>query len=146
MSNKIIIRRAKEQDVEKIYAIGRKIHQFIYSKSSGFYSKKELREYIKKPKDNIFFVALREEKLVGFIYASIISQDWCMLDIIAVDPKFQDKGVGSLLLEELHETLKERKISYIQALVRAEFKKTREFWKRKGFKEGKRFIWIEKNI
>jgi hypothetical protein len=37
-------------------------------------------------------------------------------------------------------------MDYIQALVEVNQKQTREFWKRRGFKEENKFVWIEKYI
>jgi len=37
-------------------------------------------------------------------------------------------------------------ISYLNAFVNEKYGKTRNFWKKKGFQEGYKFIWVEKEI
>jgi hypothetical protein len=50
-----------------------------------------------------------------------------------------------MMLHELYSELKKRRIHYVQ-ILEAHHKTTRKFWKDKGFKETKTFIWAEKTI
>lgn len=111
-----------------------------------FYKKEELEGWIMKPKGNILLVATEDDEVIGFIYAKVISPRWCMLESLGVEDKHRGKGIGTKLLENLYAILKEKGVDYIQALVGEEHNKSHEFWKRKGFVEGKKFIWIEKYL
>ena len=133
MTQKIKIRRAKEEDLNKVCRLGRRIQQLVYSKGEGFYTKKELQEYLKSPKDNIFFVALKQDNLVGFIYANIISKDWCMLDIIAVDRKYRGEGVGTMLLDELEKRFKESGALFSYLEVRESNTNARDIYRNRGY-------------
>jgi ribosomal protein S18 acetylase RimI-like enzyme len=53
---------------------------------------------------------------------------------------------ANTLLDNLYRILKDKNMDYIQALVEVNQKQTREFWKRRGFKEENKFVWIEKYI
>jgi len=144
----ITIRHAKEDDVSKIYNLGKKINELGFSKKFPFHERSELKEFIKNKKENIFLVAVSDE-ITGFLYARILSKHargWCMLDNLAVDGKYRNYGVGTLLLKELYKILRKRKVNYIQVLENINHKKTRKFWKDKGFKETKIFVWAEKTI
>lgn len=144
---KVEIRNAKKEDIEEIFKLGCKLEDALKAsriKKRHFHEKSEFVEFIKKPKDNIFLVAIISGNVAGFLYAKILSEDWCMLDNIAVDKKYQNHGIGSLLVNKLYEVLRKRKVDYIQILEEIHHKKTRKFWKDKGFREEKVFVWADK--
>jgi GNAT superfamily N-acetyltransferase len=101
-------------------------------------------EFVKKPKYNILLVAESCEEIIGFLYAKIVSKTWCILDNLVVDKKYREEGIGNLLVEDLYKILKSKKINYVQILEDIHHKKTREFWKKKWFKEEKIFVWADK--
>jgi len=143
---KVKIRRANKNDLNKIYFLGINIKEFIVSKRRKFYEKNELKEWVKKSQDNIFLIVEYDKQIIGFLYAKLISNYWCMLDNIGIIDEFRSKGIGSMLLKKLYQILDKKRVCYLQALVGIEYKKTRKFWKKKGFKEGKKFIWVDKNL
>lgn len=143
------IQNAQIKDVNKIYSLGKTIPELDFSKKLHFHEKMELKEFIKRKKENIFLVAKEKNEIIGFLFAKILSHHsggWCMLDNIATKKEFRHKGVGTKLIKELYKILKKDKIHYIQILEEEHHKKTRAFWKEKGFKETKHFIWAEKII
>jgi len=139
------IRRAKKEDISEIFAIGESAEEFKFSKKH-FHEKFELREFLKKPKENVFLVAAEGKEILGFIYAKIITEDWCMLDNLAVKKEYRQHGIGSALLNELYKILKKEKIDYVQILEEIHHKATRKFWHDKGFREEKVFVWADKKI
>jgi ribosomal protein S18 acetylase RimI-like enzyme len=143
---RIIIRRAKQKDISQIYNLGKKTKELMFSKGMNFHDKKELLEFTLRKRDNILLVSILDKRVVGFLYAKIVSKTWCILDNLVVDEEFRNHGIGSILLEELYKILKKNKVSYIQILEDIHHKKTREFWKKKGFLEEKKFIWADKII
>jgi len=136
------IRHAKKEDVGEIYQLGEKVDELRFS-GKHFHEKFELVGFL-KGKDNVFLVAEENGFIVGFIYARIISKDWCMLDNLVVNKKIRGNGVGSLLLEEFYRVLRKRGVDYVQVLEEIHHRKTRKFWHDKGFKEEKVFIWADK--
>jgi N-acetylglutamate synthase-like GNAT family acetyltransferase len=142
----IIIRSAKEGDIDLIYALGKKTKELIFSEKMNFHDKIELSEFIKNKKDNILLVLILDQEIIGFLYAKIVSKTWCILDNLVIDEKFRDHGMGSLLLNNFYKILKNKKISYVQILEDIHHKKTRKFWKKKGFCEEKVYVWADKII
>ncbi len=143
------IREAQKKDVNELYALGKKIRELSFSKKLHFHEKLELAEFIKNSKENIFLVAEDKKELIGFLFAKILSHHaggWCMLDNLAVEQKHRKKGVGTKLLRELYKRIKKKKIHYIQILEEEHHKKTRAFWKSKGYKETTHFVWAEKIV
>lgn len=147
MAINIKISRAVKKDLNSLYKLGQKIPELKYSKESPFCEKLELAEWINNHQDNIILTAkLGIDELVGFLIAKILSRNWCMLDNIVVDKKFRGQGIANKLLNQLYNILKKEKINYINVLVGLNYKKTREFWRVKGFKETKKFVWADKEL
>jgi len=140
------IRRAVSNDIPLIYSLGKKTEELNFSPSMKFHDRGELREFVKKPKTNILLVAEKENKIIGFLYAKIVSKTWCILDNLAVEETYRGKGIGHMLLNHFYSILRANKISYLQVLEEIHHKKTREFWKKQGFKEEKVFVWADKSI
>ena len=143
---RIKIQRAKLADINAIYRLGKETKELEFSKKMNFHDKIELKEFILKEKDNILLVAEIDKKVVGFLYAKIVSKIWCLLDNLVVNKKFRNHGIGTFLLNNFYEILKKNKISYVQILEDIHQKKTRKFWKEKGFKEEKIFVWADRVI
>jgi GNAT superfamily N-acetyltransferase len=143
---KIKIQRARIQDIDIIYKLGSGAKELQFSKKMKFHDKVELKEFILKPKDNILLTAIFNDKIVGFLYAKIVSKTWCILDNLVVYKDYRSIGIGTSLLHHFYKILKNRKINYIQILEDIHHKKTRKFWKDMGFKEEKVFVWADKII
>lgn len=143
---RIKVCQARKKEAAKICALGRKIKELSASEKARFHKEKDIEEWIKKPKDNIILVAFDEKKFIGFLLAKIMSSQWSMIDSLAVDPAYREQGIGSLILNELFNILEKKEVWYVQAFVRTENIKGRKFWQEKKFKEGKKFIWLERNL
>lgn len=145
----IKIRSAKEKDVKDIFDIGNCTEELGFSKKYPFHERLEIKEFIKNNKENIVLVAENENRIIGFCFAKIMARaagGWCMLDNLAVLKEHRENGAGTLLLNELNKILKKRNVKYIQILEEIHHKKTRDFWKKRGYKETKNFLWAEKRI
>jgi ribosomal protein S18 acetylase RimI-like enzyme len=146
---KIKIRRAQKKDVNNIFNLGNKLKDLLKAskqQKGHFHEKSEFLEFIKKPKNDILLVAEINNKFMGFICAEIIDKDWCLLDNIAIDKRYWGRGIGTKLINELYKILRKKKVDYIQLLVEKSHIQTQKFWKSKGFKEGKTFVWFDKYI
>ena len=146
---KVKIGHAKLADANVIYSLGKKVHELDFSRKYPFHERSEIREFIRKSRENIFLVAKLDGKVVGFIYGRILACSaggWCMLDNIAVDKAHRYHGIGTLLLKEFCDILERKKVHYVQVLEEVHHKSTREFWKKKGFMETKTFLWAERRI
>ncbi len=137
------IRRLKKSDINHVYNVSHRIKEFTVSDRIHFYEKKEMVEWIGK-KDSVFIVAEIEERIVGFLFCKIISKEWAMLDSLEVDQEFRDQGIGTQLINALFDELHRKHITFVQAFVGKNYKKSRKFWKQHGFKEGREFIWIDR--
>jgi len=68
-------------------------------------------------KEFLFRVAQQDEKVVGYFVAQVVPPE-AELHNIAVDPAFQKKGVGRLLLNHLLEETKKVGVQHVFLMVR----------------------------
>ncbi|MBI2062406.1 MAG: GNAT family N-acetyltransferase [Candidatus Yanofskybacteria bacterium] len=143
---KIKIRKAKKSDVEAIYNLGMATKEFWVSPQTKFYTKKELYNWLKNPKENTLLIALCNNKVVGFSFTKIMSVEWAVVDTMAISLEFRGLGIGILLVKEGTKLLKKKGINLISGLVGTEHLKAIKFWKKIGYRMGKKFFWMERNI
>ncbi len=97
-------------------------------------------------KNNFFYIVQSKEKIIGYVLAGKINKNETKLISIAISPKFQNKGIGSKLIEHLFEEIKENNLNQINLEVRENNKKAIKFYKKMGFKEaGEKIDYYENN-
>ncbi|MGD0728603.1 MAG: GNAT family N-acetyltransferase [Candidatus Micrarchaeaceae archaeon] len=142
------ISKAKKNDATKIYLFGKKIKELNFSSKYPFHELSEIKEFLSKPKENIFLIAEIDGRITGFLFAKILAHSaggWCMLDNLAVSQNYRNKGLGKQILKEFYKEIKAKKIRYVQ-ILESNNKMTRQFWKNNGYRETKTFIWAEKRL
>jgi ribosomal protein S18 acetylase RimI-like enzyme len=105
---------------------------------SSFISNKEMVASQLGGRRDLSFIANFEGHLVGFIlarieYLGIPIKEVCVIHALAVEPNYQAKGIGSLLMNELKNTCKNRKIPTIRAFVAENDHKLMNYFERLGF-------------
>ncbi|MFB6145495.1 MAG: N-acetyltransferase family protein [Candidatus Nanohaloarchaea archaeon] len=132
------IRHAEPQDAEGIHDIALKSWKDAYSRFlsedtieeviEDWYSVEDLEE---ETGDQIFYVAEKDGKVVGFVHATI-EDGGASLHRIYLDPDYQRQGIGSKLYERMMKELPET-TEKIELEVLAENKKGKSFYRKKGF-------------
>ena len=101
----------------------------------------ELQVYIKdfgKSKNDIGFIAEFNKKVIGMIWARVMN-DYGHIDnktpslAMSVDKKFQNKGIGTILLRKILEDLKEKNYEKVSLSVQKENYAVK-LYKKLGFK------------
>ena len=116
----IKIRLMKADDFDAIVRIDEK----VLKSSRPEYYKMKFEKFVQS-KDYVptSLVAEEEGTVVGFVMGELyigeygISEDRATLDTIGVDPSFQHRGVGQLLINEFIEHLRKLGIRRINTLV-----------------------------
>lgn len=80
------------------------------------WSRESFSEELRKP-NSFKFVALMDEKVVGFAILDTVLDEGNLLDI-AVDENYRRNGIGRLLMNKLFEVASEKKLSFITLEVR----------------------------
>ena len=87
---------------------------------------------------DLSFIAEFEGHLVGFIlarieYLGIPIKEVCVIHAIAVEPKYQRQGIGSLLINKLKITCDSKRILTMRAFVSQNDSKLLNYFERLGF-------------
>ena len=90
--------------------------------------------------DKMFFVAEDNNKIVGYILGEPMKGRLANLGLLAVDKKFRGKGVGKKLVDAMRKRCDEKGLTYLLLYAPKSNKKTLEFYRKCGFKEGKNYI------
>lgn len=136
---KINIRKAKITDVDACYLLT-KTPEFIFPGGRNFV-KKYLAEFIRK---GIFYVAIEDEKIVGFISAQVTLGRELWIDMLVVDKKERGHGIGTLLIHKMIKEAKKRKMKMIFLDAPDFNKNTLAFYKKIGMAKEKKFVWFTK--
>ncbi len=88
---------------------------------------------------DLSLIASFEGHLVGFIlarigYLGIPIKEVCVIHAVAVEPKYQAQGIGSLLINTLKSTCESRGVSTMRAFVAEDDHKLMNYFERLGFK------------
>jgi ribosomal protein S18 acetylase RimI-like enzyme len=138
-NKKLVFRKAKINDKEKIYNIllnSFKPYKKDYTEK-GYYSTILSPEKIEERiNENIFkiFVVTIDKKIVGTV--SILHQDdRYYIRSMAVEPDYQNKGVGLFILENIFDIAKNENIKKISLESFKPLKKAVRFYEKHGFKK-----------
>jgi len=130
-----IIRTIEENDYKCIADIVR--NDLGYENSSDENVKIRLNA-IREHKEYITFVAIYEEKVVGFIglirgNSYEFDGEYLRIAALAVKKEYQDKGIGSKLLEKAEEYTKKIKAVTIVLNSGLQRESTHKFYERRGY-------------
>lgn len=139
----IVVRDAREKDIDAIYTLGSSDTVFQVSKHIPFYEREELTEWINNPKDNILCVADDNGNVIGFFFCKVMSWHWAMLDNFYCVPSFRNGKISSLMTDALIQRLRQRKVLYLSTLVEEGRISLGRFLRRQGFSMSKRYEWYE---
>jgi ribosomal protein S18 acetylase RimI-like enzyme len=136
MSN-MNVRLMKPEDFEAVVSIDEKVNK-IYRPE---YYKLKFEKFVES-KDYIptSLVVEIDGKVAGFIMGELfigeygLSDDRATLDTIGVDPDFQNRGIGKLLIEEYFEHLKTLNVKKVNTLVAWDDTQLIKFFSSNGFK------------
>ena len=104
----------------------------------GYPPKKYFELFVDK--DKMFFVAEENDNIVGYILGEPMKGNIANLGLLAVDKKYRGKGIGKKLIEAMRKRCNEKGLNYLLLYATKNNKKTLEFYRKCGFKEGKNYI------
>ncbi|WEG14495.1 GNAT family N-acetyltransferase [Pullulanibacillus sp. KACC 23026] len=133
-----IIRKMRSEDTEQVQDVAKTTWNATYegiiplNVQENFLNSAYNDEMMKRrlEKSNLF-VAVHEEKVVGFANFSPVNEGKAELGAIYIYPEFQGMGIGSALLQKGINHLKDIKEIYIN--VEKENKIGKTFYEAKGF-------------
>ena len=90
--------------------------------------------------DKMFFVAEKGREIIGYVLGEPMKGNLANLGLLAVDRKFRGKGIGKKLIDAMRKRCDEKGLTYILLYAPKNNKKTLEFYREHGFKEGKSYV------
>ncbi len=133
---KILTRTAKIEDSESITELS---NQLGYP-SEIIEVQKRLMELLLN-NDNCIFVALVDEKIVGWIHGfysrRIESEPFVEIGGLVVDTKYRKKGIGKLLVEEINKWSYTKQCNRIRVRCNIVRKESHLFYQQLGFEINK---------
>ncbi len=143
----IEIRKANLQDLSSIQELNNKLFELEYENFDdtlkvGWPFEEEGKEYFENMINNeIVFVAMDEEKIVGYLAGSIceqisyIKETFAELDNMCIDDEYRRFGIGTLLINRFKDFCKEKKIQNIKVTASAKNSRAIQFYIKNGFED-----------
>lgn len=139
------IRRIRVEDISGIVSIQESILQKKVSRRWV----RMVEEHIKK-QESVGFVALRDNRVVGFIIGEIKGEGFGLeqsgwIEVVGVDPRHMGMGIGRMLAKNLFSFFKKEGIRDIHTTVRWDAGDMLSFFKAIGFDRSP-FINLRKHL
>jgi len=129
---------AKESDVTIRPLVGSDVDPILGFWWSSFIDNKEMVASQIGGRHDLSFIASFEGHLVGFILARIVYlgipiKEVCIIHALAIEPNYQGKGIGTLLINELKSTCESKGIPTMRAFVSKDDHKLMNYFEGLGF-------------
>jgi ribosomal-protein-alanine N-acetyltransferase len=121
----ILLRKMQATDIPEVIEIERMSFTSPWSENAFL---KEIHKLYSLPR-----VAVLGDKVIGYICANYIMDEGHIMNL-AVHHNFRRRGIGTKLVEEVLDELKENDCRYIYLEVRFSNLRARNFYERFGFK------------
>ncbi|MEK7165210.1 MAG: GNAT family N-acetyltransferase, partial [Patescibacteria group bacterium] len=100
-------------------------------------------KWLKHPGKDILLVAKVDGKLAGMCVAMVF-HEWAYCSTLYVHAPFRKMGIGRKLTDAAYKRIQKLGIGYFALLVNEKNLPTISFYKKLGFKEGYRHVWMYK--
>ena len=147
MEGKIKIRTMEILDIPEIIKIGKSVEEFrVDSKIKGFWSEKQLRNWIKSEKDSLI-VAEKNNKIIGFVmFAHHVPTGKVTWENAWIDNDFRGTGLIEKLTRKGIEDLKKKGANYVCGLAKTDNFASIKFLEKNKFMKGFDFSWLHRKI
>lgn len=133
------------KDINTLWKWGEENWELWSDNKNKWYSKQNLKKWFNNFQKDILLIARYKDKPVGMFFLYNLN-DWSMSTGMFVVPSLRKKGIGKMLLNEAEKRLKKKGIKSISLLVDVKNIEGLNFWKKVGFHEGFKFIWMSKKL
>lgn len=122
------IRLMEKNDFKKVYAMWKKAKLQLESYEQ---EKKEFEDMLLINPQSCF-IAINKNKVIGSVFGTYNGR-WAYIYHVAVDPDWQLKGIGKLLLDNAEKNLKKKGVSKIRLTVSLDNLKVIPFYEKCGY-------------
>lgn len=146
MEEKIIIRKAKIEDFQRVHELAMQVHKLHVKERGDIYKDADplkFEEFIEdlSNESNIYLVAELENKIIGICFSHIkeMTEKSIMkarrilyIDDLCIDETMQRKGIGRKMYNQIVQVAKKRNVDSVELLVWGFNKKAINFYKNMG--------------
>jgi ribosomal protein S18 acetylase RimI-like enzyme len=130
-----LIRVAREEDCSECECLSR--IEELKTATGNFLGKDYFKCFIDD--DELFLVAEEEGSVVGYILGEPMKGRVAHIGMFTVSESHRGRGIGKMLVERFRKRCDEKGIRFI-ILYASENEKTIEFYRHRGFIEGKEYV------
>ena len=130
------IRNIVESDLDAVSVVCMNAMNPIYGEISLEENKRIVVNMFKLCDKNLSLLAEDEGKIIGYFFTKIHVEPWDEFPYVisfAVEPEYQSKGIGSMLMNKTIEILKEKNFKSLKFHVLPTNEKALNFYKKMGF-------------
>ena len=135
------IRACEESDIKQCEDLCN-IPELLYP-SGGHFSVGHLNQLLD---DKYFLVAEEDKKIIGLIFGEKLKAGGSIVWAITVSREHRNKKIGSKLLKEFESNAKKDKCRWVVLYSTTKSKKAVEFYKKRNYDIGQKFIECAKNL
>lgn len=140
------IREMKFEDIPILVRWGNMTPELWGSDDGKWYSQKGLELMLTHKGDDIRLVAEEDEKLVGMCLSRYMFE-WYYCETLYVDRPYRGRGIATVLLAEMEKMAKKKEsVTVIMFDVKADNAEAISIYKKLGFKESYKELWVEKRL
>ena len=140
------IRAMLPRDAKAVAKLWRSTKELWPDDKIKFQSEKSLKEWLSDKGNDLLIVYEKNQKIIGFLTATVLPYKSACIDDLAVVPVQRGKGIAGELHDYAIKYFKNKKVEFVYCWVKGESQSSRRFWKKKGFNEGKSFVFAWKTI
>lgn len=141
----IVIASPTLADVPIMRKWGKKTPELWGAKTSDFYSKKGLADWVSHPGKDVMLVARVDGKLVGMIMTYVL-REWSYCSVLYVDNAYRRMGIGEKLVEATVKKTKELGLDTLELVVHSGNVSAQKFYEKLGFEKGFNLLWMSKRL
>ena len=140
---KVKIRKATLKDAQKIFKLLNESNN-LRGNDREYYELQDVKDYINNKLNKIFVYEL-DKKIVG-VFISQFWKTYVYLYLIAVDSRYQGKGIGKDLFNFLENLTRKYQRELIEVDTEINNKKMKSLLEGRQYKRGKEFLFYSKSI
>ena len=124
----MLIRSYRESDLDDIVELEKRAF------TVGPYTRRMLKRLF-RVRNSFNFVAEIDGNVAGYIMALPLGMNSADIESIAVDPEYQGRGIGGILMDRIEDEMRNRSIGLSILEVRDRNYESIEFYRKHGYRE-----------
>lgn len=136
---------ARLEDVDTLWRWGEENKELWGGEESKWYNKEELVSLIGKNREDLLFIARYGKAPVGMRLTRVF-EGWAYLEALFVQKEYRGQKIGTMMVKETVDSLKNRHIRYLSIQPEVENKNALSLYSKLGFVQGFTFHWMDKKL